>query len=124
MKKEEYLKEIYILESVRGDVRVTDVAIILGISKASVNKAIHVLKEQGYVNHKHYGTIKLTPAGKDIAKGLLDTYNVAFRFLTDILNIEAEIAECEAHQIEYILSSDTSKKLEKFIETYSERNNI
>lgn len=57
---EDYLREIYVLEQKNKEVRVTDVAQLLGISKPSVNRAMNTLKEQGYIEHEHYGTIRLT----------------------------------------------------------------
>lgn len=112
---EDYLKEIYILESFGRPVRVTDVALTLGISKASVNKAIHGLKELGYISHEHYGTIGLTPEGRDIARGIAEAYQAAYTFLVNILAVDEESAREEAHQMEHILSKGTCQKLKKFI---------
>jgi len=112
---EDYLKEIYIQESVRKSVRVTDIAMSLGISKAGVNKAIHGLKELGYINHEHYGTIGLTQEGKDIAGGIWEAYQTAYAFLVDILKVNKEDAREQAHQMEHILSNDSCQKLKRFI---------
>lgn len=46
---EDYLREIYVLTQKNDEVRVTDVAQFLGISKPSVNRAMNTLKEQGYI---------------------------------------------------------------------------
>lgn len=58
--QEDYLKQIYVLAQRSEEVRVTDIAKLLEISKPSVNRAMNTLKEQGYIEHEHYGTIKLT----------------------------------------------------------------
>ena len=42
--QEEYLKTIYILKNTQKDIRVTDIAKKLDKSKASVNNAINLLK--------------------------------------------------------------------------------
>lgn len=57
---EEYLKTIYILKKQSGNVRVTDIANSMNCTKPSVNKAIHNLKDNGYLNYESYGEIELT----------------------------------------------------------------
>ena len=42
---EEYLKTMYILKQQNGNIRVTDIATKMNCTKASVNKAIHNLKD-------------------------------------------------------------------------------
>lgn len=111
---EDYLKEICILEQEHKAVRVTDVASTLGISKASVNKAINGLKELGMIQHEHYGTIQLTEEGRDTAKAIIENYKVCYKFLNDILGVPSETAREEAHRMEHILSKGTRKKLKKF----------
>lgn len=58
--QEEYLKTIYSLSKKNSQVRVTDIAKILNKTKPTVNYAINVLKEEGFVNYEVYGNISLT----------------------------------------------------------------
>lgn len=58
--QEEYLKTIYTLSKNNSQVRVTDIAKILNKTKPTVNYAINVLKEEGFVNYEVYGNISLT----------------------------------------------------------------
>ena len=112
---EDYLREIYVLALKSEEVRVTDVAKVLGISKPSVNRAMNVLKEQGYIEHEHYGSIRLTEEGLQAGKNIYDTYKVVYKFLTDILDIPPSDAEIEAHLLEHDISKNTRKKLKKFM---------
>jgi len=57
---EEYLKTIYVLTKQESRVRVTDIANKMNCTKPSVNKAIHNLKNNGYINYEAYGDIELT----------------------------------------------------------------
>ena len=57
---EDYLKEIYLLNLEGQEVRITDIARSLGISKPSVNRAMNTLKELELLEHEHYGKITLT----------------------------------------------------------------
>lgn len=63
MSHEDYLEAIVMLGGTTdAPVRSVDVANKLGVSKASVNKAISALKEQELVVQPHYGDITLTEA--------------------------------------------------------------
>lgn len=112
---EDYLREIYVLTQKNDEVRVTDIAQLLGISKPSVNRAMNTLKEQGYIEHEHYGTIKLTKAGAESGKSVYDTYKIVYKFLTDVLEVRPSDAEEEAHLLEHDISKGTRKKLKKFM---------
>ncbi len=61
---EDYLEMIFILHRKGGEVRVTDIASSLKVSKPSVNRAVGALKEAGLLEHEFYGTIALTPEGE------------------------------------------------------------
>jgi len=111
---EDYLKEMYLIESEAKEIRVTDVAALLGISKASVNKAMKSLKEDGYIEHEHYGPLRLTEAGREAGKEVYDNYKVCLRFLTMVLEVPENQAETEAHLMEHVLTKATRKKLKKF----------
>ena len=60
---EEYIKTIYILINKMSVARVTDIASELGCTKPSVNRALKVLKEEGYIEYEAYKDIKLTKKG-------------------------------------------------------------
>ena len=112
---EDYLREIYVLALKSEEVRVTDVAKVLGISKPSVNRAMNGLTDQGYIENEHYGSIRLTEEGLQAGKTIYDTYKVVYKFLTDILDIPPSDAEIEAHLLEHDISKNTRKKLKKFM---------
>lgn len=57
---EEYLKTMYVLSKQNEKIRVTDIAKKMNCTKASVNKAVNNLKEEGLVNYEIYGAIELT----------------------------------------------------------------
>ena len=57
---EEYLKTIYVLQKQEEEVRVTDIALKMGCTKPSVNKALNNLKENGYIHYEAYGKIEMT----------------------------------------------------------------
>ena len=114
--QEDYLERILSLASQKGDVRVTDLATDMNISKPSVNKAIGLLKNQGLVDHEKYGTLTLTPKGEAYAKNVEKRHTVLKRFLCDVLKVDEARAEEEACAIEHGVSLDTIERLDRFLE--------
>ena len=112
---EEYIKTMYILKKQNGNVRVTDVAEKMGCSKASVNKALNNLKDNNLVNYETYGTIEITDAGEDLAQKILESYDIVFVFLKDVLGMEADLSQKEAENMKSSMSDETINKLAKYV---------
>lgn len=111
---EEYLKTMYVLNKQNGNVRVTDIANKMNCTKASVNKAINNLKENGLVNYESYGKIELTSNGEQLAKKILEAYDIVYIFLKEVLDIDEKRAEEEAENIKMAITDDTINKLAKY----------
>lgn len=112
---EEYLKEMYVLKIKNGEIRVTDVAVNMNCSKASVNKAIKNLKEEELLNYETYGKIELTTKGEDLAKKILEAYDIIYVFLKDVLGISEENAKREAEKIKSTMEDNTINNLAKYV---------
>lgn len=121
---EEYLKTMYVLKKQSGNVRVTDIAQKMNCTKASVNKALYNLKDNGLVNYESYGTIELTEDGENLAKKILEAYDIVYLFLKDVLDIEEEKAEKEAEKIKASITDDTINKLAKYVHKTLGLNNL
>ena len=121
---EEYLKTMYILNKQNGRVRVTDVAEKMNCTKASVNKAVHNLKDNGLLNYETYGTIELTKDGENLAKKILEAYDIIFLFLKDVLNLKAEDAEKEAEKIKSVITDETTNQLAKYVHKVLDLNDL
>ena len=112
---EEYLKTMYILKQQNGNVRVTDIAQKMNCTKPSVNKAIYNLKDEGLLNYESYGTIELTDSGENLAKKILEAYDIVYVFLKDVLNLEEDDAKKEAERIKLAITDKTLNKLAKYV---------
>ena len=64
---EDYLKAILILQKNNGKVRSVDVAAYMGVSKPSVHAMMDTLKKLSLVDKDRYGTVRFTPAGRELA---------------------------------------------------------
>ncbi len=111
---ESYLDVIHDL-SHKGPVRSVDVAERLNVTKVSVNKALRVLKQAGYVVQQPYQCIELTEAGVRHAHRVAWRHEVTRSFLRDVLGVPPEIADADACRIEHVISDETVSRLEAFI---------
>ena len=112
---EEYLKTMYILKKQNKNIRVTDIANKMNCTKPSVNKAINNLKNNGLVNYESYGKIELTEQGEEIAKKIIEAYDIVYLFLKDVINLEEKEAKKEAEKIKSTISDNTINELAKYV---------
>ncbi|MDR3145762.1 MAG: metal-dependent transcriptional regulator [Treponema sp.] len=107
---EDYLEMVSFLSD-EGEVRVTDIAARLGVSKPSVLTALKVLEEQGLLEHERYRSVTLTRKGAAQAAEIRGRHNFLTAFLQDVVGVSAETAEQDACKMEHVLSEETLKKL-------------
>lgn len=114
---EDYLEAIVMLGGTpEQPVRSVDVANKLGVSKASVNKAITLLKERGFLDQPYYGDITLTQDGYEYAQSVYKRHRYLTGFLEKALGIDPEVAEEEACLMEHAISDDSFEKWVAFID--------
>ncbi|GHV37537.1 hypothetical protein FACS18949_17860 [Clostridia bacterium] len=112
---DDYLDAIFSLGDARDPVRMTDVALRLGTTKASVSYAVRGLSERGFVTHERYGTLSLTDEGFELARGIHLRRLVFKRFLTECLGVSETDAERDAGRLEHAACAETSAALERFM---------
>ncbi|MGP1437797.1 MAG: metal-dependent transcriptional regulator [Treponema sp.] len=115
--KEDYLERIYDFSLVNEKVRSIDVARALKVSRASVNKSLGGLKQDGYIEQEPYGTIFLTDKGFEVAKETRKRHNALRKFLTEVLGVSFEVADVDACEMEHAISEETAERLYKYLET-------
>lgn len=103
---EMYLETIYVLSQSMPNVRAVDIGEQLGYSRPSVSRAMHLLKDEGLVRTDEYGFVKLTEAGKVLAKRIYERHTVLTRLLMDI-GVDEKIAAEDACRIEHYISDET-----------------
>lgn len=121
---EEYLKTMYVLKIQNGNIRVTDIAEKMNCTKASVNKAVYNLKDNKLLNYESYGTIELTESGENLAKKILEAYDIVYVFFKEVLNLEDEQAKSEAEKVKSVLTDETINKLAKYVHKVLGLNNL
>ena len=120
MANEDYLESIYRImkEQPEDDrsVRSVDVAEQLGVSKASVSKALSSLRQAGMIEQTRYGRVWLTKEGEAYARRVWRSHRVLRAFLSDELGVDDEVADEEACLIEHYLSEDTMNRWCDYLE--------
>ena len=111
---EDYLEMVSFLSD-EGNVRVTDIAARLGVSKPSVLTALKALESQGLLEHERYRTVSLTGSGRRRAKEIRDRHSMLTAFLSDVIGVNAEIAEKDACKMEHHLSEETLEKMRAMV---------
>lgn len=117
MSHEDYLEAIIMLGGTTEDpVRSVDIAKQMGVSKASVNKAVGLLKEKSLVKQPYYGDITLTDKGFEYGRAVYKRHRYLTAFLSKELGIPADVAESEACLMEHAISDDSFEKWVSYIE--------
>ena len=117
---EDYLETIYILDKKTKYVRSIDIATELGYSKPSISRAMKILAENNFIEVKADGQIILTDIGLEKAKKVYERHLLITEFLTDILNVSKENAECDACKIEHVIGDESYIKLRDFVHSYTD----
>lgn len=112
---EMYLETIYILENDHGHAHGSEIAKQLGVSKASVSKAMKQLHTKGLVNKQPYGTITLTEKGRDISERIYTNHLTISLFLEHSLKLDADEASENACKIEHVLSDEMLAAIERYL---------
>lgn len=111
MSHEDYLEAIVMLGGTTANpIRSVDVAAKLGVSKASVSKALGVLKEKGFADQPHYGDITLTESGYAYGVKVLERHNLLSAFMVKELGIPEDVADEEACIMEHAISDESFEK--------------
>ncbi len=113
-----HLTAIHELREKRGYARVTDVAKHLNITTGSASTNLKSLKAKGLIIEDENRFLALTDEGLAIAKAVLSRKGILEKFLVDVLKVSAEQAEIDACKTEHLISSETAKKLTKFVDEY------
>ena len=112
---EDYLEVILKLQHTDDEIRITDIADEMHVSKPSVNRAVKTLRSQGFLEHEKYGKLRLTDKGEQKAETVARRHAIIKTFLKDVLQVEEETAEQEACMIEHSIGDQTAQKLSEFL---------
>ncbi|MBR7039967.1 MAG: metal-dependent transcriptional regulator [Oscillospiraceae bacterium] len=108
---EDYLETIYLLTQRSPFVRAVDIANELGYTKASVSRAMRILREEGFITVGDGGAVKLTKHGRERAISVYERHTLITDFFAEHLGVNAVTAEKDACKIEHVISEETYLRL-------------
>ena len=113
--QKKYLFAIYRLGQDGKDVKSTDVARLVGVSKASTAAMMTRLIESGYIEKEYYGKITLTESGIQAAGSIYSNCIVIRDFLENRLSLDKTKADSDAVEMVSHISEETVSGLVDFI---------
>jgi len=81
----------------------------------TVNRTIGRLQRDGYVTTEPYAPIKLTPAGRRLAKAARGRHEIVYQFLLS-LGVSEAVAAIDSEGIEHHVSPETLAAMRAFFE--------
>ena len=112
---EMYLETILRLKEKSDIVKAIDVSEEMNFSRASVSRALSLLRERGLINvDDENGNLLFTEAGKEYANKIYHRHCILMSFFESIV-VEEKYAEDDACKIEHIISDETFKVIENIV---------
>ncbi len=97
--QKKYLFAIYKLCRNGGEVKSSEVAKVVGVSKASTAAMAAKLCESGYIKKEHYGQISLTETGIKAANSIFTSCVIIREFIENTLGLDSDAADSDAVKI-------------------------
>lgn len=115
---ENYLETILILQSKKGSVRSIDIANELDYTKASISRAMSILKKEGYIIMEDGGSIHLTDLGHQMATQIYERHRLLSEYLVKALQVGEETAVADACRMEHVISQESFHKIKDWVEAH------
>lgn len=113
--QKKYLFAIYKLGQNGNVIKSSDVAALVGVSKASTAAMTERLVEGGYIEKEYYGRIVLTESGIRAANSIFTNCIIIRDYLENTIGLDSETADCDAAKIVIHVSEKTAEKLADYL---------
>ena len=118
---EDYLETILLLYRKQGYVRSTDIANAMNYTKASISRAVKILKDDDYIYLDPNKMIFLTEKGEKKALEIYERLEVIAEFLVRVLQVDDETADQDACRIEHVISDSTFQGIKRLVKEAKEQ---
>ncbi len=112
---QDYLREIYKLQSAGERVRTSTLARRMGVAPPSATSMIKKLASLGYADHEPYRGLRLTPAGERVALEVLRHHRLLELYLAKTLDLGLDAVHAEADRLEHALSEELEARIDKML---------
>ena len=115
---EDYLEELFLLESTGRSVTVTDLSSRLKITKGTVTATIQKLVELEFVEHERYGNLHLTEAGRRKGMTVFRRHEGFRAFFHEMLGLDRDHSSEMACSMEHYVDNVTEERLYALLEYF------
>lgn len=113
--QKKYLFAIYKLCQNGSAAKSSEVAKIVGVSKASTAAMTDKLSSIGYIEKEHYGQIRLTQSGIKMASSIFTSCVIIRNFLENALALDENTADSDAVKIVVHTSEKTLNRFTEYL---------
>jgi DtxR family Mn-dependent transcriptional regulator len=110
---QDYVREIYKLQTESGHVKTSTLAQRMGVAPPSATAMMKKLASQGLVDHQPYHGVRLTRTGERIALELLRHHRLLELYLVRTLDLGIDAVHAEADRLEHALSERLEDRIDK-----------
>ena len=110
---EDYLKEIYKLQSEQGKATTSALAERVGVSPPSATAMLKKLAALKLLRHERYRGVVLTSAGEKAAIEVIRHHRLLEQYLSETLGIPVDEVHAEADRLEHALSEELEARIDE-----------
>jgi len=113
--EENYLKALFNLANIEGEVSISDLAQNLGVSMPTANSMVKSLQKSGWVAYEKYKPVVLTKEGKKAAALVIRKHRLTEMFLVKKMGFGWEEVHEVAEQIEHIHAPKFFERMDEML---------
>ena len=110
---QDYLKEIYKLQSEGTKPTTTAIARRMGVAPSSATSMLKKLAALGLADHSPYQGVELTEAGTQIALEVVRHHRLLEQYLAQTLGVPIDAVHEEADRLEHVLSEELEARIDE-----------
>jgi DtxR family Mn-dependent transcriptional regulator len=110
---QDYLKEIYKLQSAGERPTTTAIARRMGVAPSSVTSMLKKLTVLGLAQHAPYRGVSLTETGEGIALEIVRHHRLIEMYLAETLGLPIDALHAEADRMEHVLSEELEARIDE-----------
>jgi DtxR family Mn-dependent transcriptional regulator len=110
---QDYLKEIYKLESQGTRPTTTAIAKRMGVAPSSVTSMLKKLTALGLAEHSPYHGVELSEDGRKIALEVIRHHRLLEQYLAETLGVPIDAVHEEADRLEHVLSEELEARIDE-----------
>jgi DtxR family transcriptional regulator, Mn-dependent transcriptional regulator len=110
---QDYLKEIYKLQSEGARPTTTAIARRMGVAPSSATSMLKKLSVLGLAEHSPYRGVELSDAGTSIALEVIRHHRLLEQYLAETLGLGIDAVHAEADRLEHVISEELEARIDE-----------